>query len=112
MLVTIAVAPPLCEHQVQIPGARAERARALKRAKKSPAAAPALPLSSSEIYSGFLRSSQRREEEEEVRHVAGRPAGLNSVRADAREGEPGTRRSSPLAFERFSWANGRRGDEP
>lgn len=112
MLVTIAVAPPLCEHQVQIPGARAERARALKRAKKSPAAAPPpLPLSSSEIYSGFLRSSQRREEEE-VRHVAGRPAGLNSVRADAREGEPGTRRSSPLAFERFSWANGRRGDEP
>lgn len=109
-LLTTASAPPLCEHQVQIPRVRAERARALRRAKKSPAAAPALPPSSSEIYSGFPRSSQRREEE--VRHVAGRPAGFNSMRAGAREGEPGTRCSSPLAFERSSWANGRRGDEP
>lgn len=85
------------------------RARALKRAKKSPASTPARPPSSSEIYSGFPGSSQRREE---VGHVAGLPAGLDSTQAGAREGEPGTRRSSPLAFERSSWANGRRGDEP
>lgn len=84
-------------------------ARALKRAKKSPASAPARPPSSTELYSGFPHSSQRREE---VGHVAGLPAGLASLRAGAREGEPGTRGSSPLAFERSSWANGRRGDEP
>lgn len=108
-LLTTAFVPSLCWHQVQIPGARALRARALKRAKKSPASAPARPPSSTEIYSGFPRSSQRREE---VGHVAGLPAGLASMRAGVREGEPGTRGSSPLAFERSSWANGRRGDEP
>lgn len=43
---------------------------------------------------------------------SGLAAGLHSARAGGWAGGAGDRRSSPLAFERSSWANGRRGDAP
>lgn len=47
---------------------------------------------------------------EEVGHVAA--SRLGSTQRGRAGGGAGDRRSSPLAFERSSWANGRRGDAP
>lgn len=111
---TITAAPPLCEHQVQIPGRARWRSEARKEKPscrpRPPPRPPLSPPSFSEIYSRFPGSRQRREEEE-VRHVADRPAGLNSMRAGAREGEAADPPLQPAGLRKIllgQWQAGRR----